>query len=195
VLSESESAPSWVARALEEAPFVIVRRDRLSPCSIPVGVRGLERGQRWACSIDSQEVIAVIRPDELINARSVADPAREREIPALRQFRILIEKWERFHYRWGPFGSVSFELATGLRCCRPSSDLDLAIYPSRRIDLSFAAHLLNSLSDSLTRVDILVETSVGAFSLAEYARADSNRILLRTCNGSRLVRDPWSTET
>lgn len=124
-------------------------------------------------------------------SRAIAAPPRD--VPALRELRALLARWRDIAYAWGPAGSVGFELATGVACVTPSSDLDIVLYSDRPMTRDEAARLHASLADSLTRVDVLIETPCGGFSLAEYATVPATAsLLLRTADGPRLARDPWT---
>jgi hypothetical protein len=62
-----------------------------------------------------------------------------------------------------------------------------------------AAHHARSLWDTVTslqvKVDVRVETPHCGFSLEEYARASTARILLRYPEGLRLGDDPWGDDS
>jgi phosphoribosyl-dephospho-CoA transferase len=98
-----------------------------------------------------------------------------------------------FAGRWGPGGSVGFELASGLRCTTPDSDLDLVLSAKLPVTRTDAARLHTDLSKLPVRIDLLLETPRGAAVLAEYARG-VDVILLRSAQGPRLVRDPWNAD-
>jgi phosphoribosyl-dephospho-CoA transferase len=194
VLEGLPQAPEWVEPSLTAVPFVTVRRAPLSSSAIPVGVRGLERSQRWASFADPSFVEKIIRPRDLLRCRALAQTGDAASAAALSQLRIVMQRWREVAYPWGPSGSVGFELATGFKCVGPSSDLDLVLYAGDPIDRGRAMSLQGSLSGGPARVDALVETPFCAFSLAEYANARSDRILLRTVDGPRLGLNPWSPE-
>jgi phosphoribosyl-dephospho-CoA transferase len=216
-----DEAPAWVRDSLGAAPFVTVRRARamprtgdgghgegaspgqgasrvdaaLSPSSagrplLAVGVRGPARDQRWACAVDTRHVLRVLRPPDLL---AFVKRERERDIPALRELRALTARWRDVAYAWGPAGSVGFELATGIACVTPSSDLDIVLYADTPMARDEALRLHESLADSLTRVDVLIETPCCGFSLAEHATTPAaGSLLLRTADGPRLGQDPWT---
>ena len=105
----------------------------------------------------------------------------------------MVQRWADLTLPWGPGGSVGFELASGRPVTREASDLDLIIRAPRRITLEEARSLLDRTIGLETKVDVRVETSVCGFSLEEYVRAPSARILLRYRDGVRLSKDPWLT--
>jgi phosphoribosyl-dephospho-CoA transferase len=113
--------------------------------------------------------------------------------PACRALQLLAVDWRWLtRSRWGPGGSVGFELATGRRTTTPRSDLDIVVYANEHLSRSDAQRLLASTRDLEVAVDIRVETPVCGFSLAEYARLSANSILLRTSAGPILGADPWN---
>jgi phosphoribosyl-dephospho-CoA transferase len=95
--------------------------------------------------------------------------------------------------RWGPGGSVGFELASALPCTTPDSDLDLVLQADRPIALPDAARLQAELSKLPARIDVLLETPHGAVALSELVRA-RGVMLLRCPHGPRLVSDPWTAD-
>jgi phosphoribosyl-dephospho-CoA transferase len=109
-------------------------------------------------------------------------------MPALRALGLLKERWGRC--KWGPGGSVGFELATGEPVVKPASDLDAVIYASEPIDMSEARVLLCATRGLPAAVDVRVETPRVGFSLAEYVKG--TKLLLRTAQGAILGTDPWS---
>jgi phosphoribosyl-dephospho-CoA transferase len=193
VLEGLPQAPAWVEPSLAAVPFVTVRRAPVSS-SIPVGVRGPERSQRWATFADPSFVEKIIRPRDLLCSRALAQTGDAASAAALSQLRIVMGRWREVAHPWGPSGSVGFELATGFKCVGPSSDLDLVLYADDPMERGHAMSLQDSLSGGPARVDALVETPLCAFSLAEYANGRSDRILLRTVHGPRLGSNPWSPE-
>jgi phosphoribosyl-dephospho-CoA transferase len=95
-----------------------------------------------------------------------------------------------FAGRWGPGGSVGFELASGVPSTTRDSDLDLVLSADEQLARTDATRLHADLSTLPVRIDLLLETPNGAVALAEYAQGSA--MLLRSAQGPRLVRDPWS---
>jgi phosphoribosyl-dephospho-CoA transferase len=124
---------------------------------------------------------------------SVSSQARSDIIPALRSLTLLVhhESWKSLPYRWGPGGSVGFELATGRYSATPQSDLDLVIYADERLSAEEAKHLHATTQSLPSAVDVRVETPFCGFSLAEYASCAPAPILLRKASGVVLGVDPW----
>jgi phosphoribosyl-dephospho-CoA transferase len=190
-LSTQNFPPEWVEESVVAAPFVVVRRGRVTSQSIPVGVRGRHRNQRWASFCCSTIVKDVITPAQLL-LRAI--PGERKEfIPAFRSLEVLKDRWKNLDQAWGPGGSVGFELATGRPVATPESDLDIVLYAQRRIT-AFEAKLLCAQTANLpAAVDVRGETFVCGFSLAEFA-SGSSRILLRTRDELILGNDPWGHE-
>jgi phosphoribosyl-dephospho-CoA transferase len=189
-LSLHASVPAWAEEELRRTPFLVVRRGCAMGQTIPVGVRGPERNQRWAAFCQPKLIKGIISPPQLLR-RSV--PAFRRDaVPAFDSLRLLEDRWTGFDRPWGPGGSVGFELATGSHVTKPKSDLDIVIYAARRITIGEAKSLCGSVSDLPAAVDIRVETPACGFSLTEYAGRNPAPILLRMPCGVRLGSDPWS---
>ena len=186
------SPPQWVVENLQRTPFVVVRRDLATEQMIPVGVRGMQRNQRWAVMCSLKLVTNILAPPQLLK-RSVPK-SREDTIPAFRALRIMKERWRDLDHSWGPGGSVGFELAAGGNVAKPESDLDIVIYAARRITGDMAKTLHAQTLNLAAAVDVRVETPLCGFSLEEYAWRSPGEILLRTPIGIALGTDPWSDE-
>ncbi len=187
-----EGQPDWAVAALQLAPWVVVRRAEPRPRLWPVGIRGGLRLQRCAAWLPDAAVEDFLTPEMLVATHSWRQRPCADAIPALA---LLDEAEATLHAhgyagRWGPGGSVGFELASTLPCVSPNSDLDLVVKAPEPIAVREAAALWTALSKLPVRIDVLLETPAGAVALAEYARGKSV-VLLRTPQGSRLVADPW----
>ena len=130
-LSCHTCTPEWVVENLHRTPFVVVRRGLATWPVIPVGVRGVDRNQRWAATCAFNLVKSILAPPQLLR-RSVPK-SRENAIPAFRALNLMKERWRDLDYPWGPGGSIGFELAAGTNIAKPESDLDLVIYAAGRI--------------------------------------------------------------
>src|SRR5258708_21544183 len=64
---DSDQPDSWVPTSLTVAPFVVVRRAASPPALTPVGVRGTNRNQRWACFVRAGDVRSVTTPMDLVH--------------------------------------------------------------------------------------------------------------------------------
>jgi phosphoribosyl-dephospho-CoA transferase len=188
-LSLQASAPAWAAEVLQRVPFLVVRRGQASGHTVPVGVRGTERNQRWAAECNLALVKSITTPPQLLN-RNVP-MSRADSVPAFGSLLLLKDRWTDFACSWGPGGSVGFELATGSHVAKPESDLDIVIYADEPITTDKAKSLCVLASDLPTAVDIRVETPTCGFSLKEYASHGPAPILLRTRFGVRLGSVSW----
>lgn len=194
-------APAWVARSLTHAPFVVVRRAPALNGTIPVGVRGAARSERFGTWIGLEHVCNVVKPESLIdslielNERNELNELNERNfLPAFALLRAIRPVCDATGLVWGPTGSVGFELASGVPSATQSSDLDVLL----RAPLALSRDASRALFDELTRhaaeqnarIDIQIETPNGAFSLAEFTHAGA-RVMMRSADGPTLVADPW----
>jgi phosphoribosyl-dephospho-CoA transferase len=188
--------PAWVGPALETYPWVVARRAIAPEDRIAVGVRGQERHQRWGGLMRKDQIVKVIAPSQL---RSDLANTVRRGLPAMQSLRFLeIElaslsnDWGPGVSDWGPGGSVGYELVSRAPVVTPESDLDLIICAPARLDREFAQHLLMKTTLAPAKVDVRIETPWCGFSLEEYVRSTSERLLVRTATGPRLTTDPWN---
>jgi phosphoribosyl-dephospho-CoA transferase len=191
-ISRHTSAPEWVVENLQRTPFVVVRRGLATQPEIPVGVRGVDRNQRWAAMCAFNLVKNILAPPQLL--KRPVPKSREDAIPAFRAFSLMKERWRDLDYPWGPGGSIGFELVAGKHIAKPESDLDLVIYAAGRITREMAKSLYAQTLDLTAAVDVRVEAPLCGFSLKEYAWRNPGKILLRTPNGMTLGIDPWDDE-
>jgi len=185
--------PRWAAESLRRAPFVVMRRLLPRPEALPVGVRGHARSQRAAAWVSIDAVRECITPQMLaaqFTRRRHGDFAISPAIAALEQVAAIFDG-HGMRGRWGPGGSAGFELASGVPSTTPQSDLDIVLSAPVSMSRADAARLHAELSTLAVRIDVLLETPNGAVALAEYARR-VDVTLLRSAQGPRLVRDPWS---
>ncbi len=152
--------------------------------TVPVGVRGISRGQRYADAIAGEHVARVVIPESLVDAR--AD-----RVPAMRCISGAAETLTAFGSPWGITGAVGFELATGLPVCHAESDLDLILRMPQPLSRDRARDLHHSLSALAVRCDVQLETPCGAVALADWAGA-SRQCLVKSDAGPFLSADPWA---
>jgi phosphoribosyl-dephospho-CoA transferase len=186
------SVPAWVEPALLRAPWVVVRRGDVRDGMIPVGVRGLARQQRFAAVLAVAEIADRLSPEELTPSRYVIARSRQDEVPALAALARVAPILASRGHRWGPGGSVGFEIATGVATATSSSDLDLILRQNHRLGPDEAIDLRAVLAEAAApaRLDVLIETPLGGVSLADLAAMPA-RLLVRTPDGPRLSADPW----
>nr|WP_284700830.1 malonate decarboxylase holo-ACP synthase [Robbsia betulipollinis] len=199
-------APAWVAAALARAPWVVVRRARDAAGSVPVGVRGTSRGERYGTRLAPGRIVARVRPEALAGLDGAASRhggQREADgscaadaVPALAMLPALRDVFAAADLAWGPTGSVGFELASGVPTATATSDLDLLVRCPRRLPRDVARHLHDALArvsrqHADCRIDALLETPHGAVALTEYATMPGP-VLLRTTGAPCLRDDPWA---
>jgi phosphoribosyl-dephospho-CoA transferase len=184
-----QSIPLSVLRELDEIHLVVVRRAPMTRDLVPIGIRGPERFQRWGAWCSTVGIRRIIKPADLLTQFVTIDDSQAR--PVLRALRSLMTSWQWFKCPWGPGGSLGFELASGKSTTTSSSDLDIVIYANQQFSRTVAQRLIAATNDLEVAVDIRTETPVCGFSLAEYARSDAQKILLRTSAGPVLGQNPW----
>ncbi|WP_197381669.1 malonate decarboxylase holo-ACP synthase [Mycolicibacterium mengxianglii] len=173
-------APDWATAALSVTPWVVVRRGTAQRGRLAVGVRGATRSQRWATDINPGDVGEVLSPEELAHRTGA------RDLPALAALDTARPLLDDAGLRWGPTGSVGFELATGARTTTPHSDLDLLVRLPRGTQLARLTELYRRLHALAVRVDCQVDTAAGALALGELV-GEQPDVLVRTPEGPRLV--------
>jgi phosphoribosyl-dephospho-CoA transferase len=188
--------PPWAAAALQRAPWVVVRRAAAPLGLSPVGVRGSLRAQRSAAWLAQATIQECITPQVLAARRAWRQRSGPFATPALAVLDRVAEIFVAHGLtgRWGPGGSVGFELASGVPCTHPGSDLDLVLSADEPMARADALRLHADLLQLPVRIDLLLETPHGAAVLAEYVRA-AGEMLLRTSLGPRLVLDSWDTSS
>ena len=184
-----EVEPAWVRPALQRNPWVVTRRAVASADLIAVGVRGTERRQRWGGFMRNDQISRVVAPYDLRS--ELADPNRL-NLPALQALRFIETELSTLPYRWGPGGSVGYELVSQIPVVTQESDLDLIVSAPEPFDRQFGGALMRRIAAAPGRFDVRVETSCCGFSLEEYSRQCGERFLVRTPAGPRLTNDPWS---
>jgi phosphoribosyl-dephospho-CoA transferase len=184
--------PEWVSESLSRTPFVVMRRPLPRPEAFPVGIRGAVRSQRAAAWIPFGAAQECITPQMLVAQhawRQRRDFAVMPAVAALEEVAAIFDG-NGLAGRWGPGGSVGFELASGVASTTPTSDLDIVLIAAASMARAEAARLHAELSALKVKIDVLLETPNGAVALAEYAKS-VDAILVRSPQGPRLARDPW----
>ncbi|MBV6751094.1 malonate decarboxylase holo-ACP synthase [Pseudomonas chlororaphis] len=180
-----EDAPGWVAEALGLGQPVVVRRALTASDQVPVGVRGVLREQRFATLMPRALVERCVRPESLIDIEVCAQ-----DWPALQALHYLRPLLNASGLVWGVSGSAGFELATGLPTLHQQSDLDLILRVPQTLSRRQANGLLQQLDNPFCRVDLQLQTPLGAVALVEWA-GTAQRVLLKQASGVQLVLDPW----
>jgi phosphoribosyl-dephospho-CoA transferase len=184
--------PAWVEVALGQIPWVVVRRGHIRDGIVPVGVRGVTRSHRCAAHLAVAEIAERLSPESLTVSGRIIEQKRKEAVPALAALDCVADVLMRRGHRWGPGGSVGFELATGIATATAVSDLDLILRQDHPLAPDRAADLLEALVQAAApaRIDVMLETPMGGVALANLA-ARQSQVLVRTPFGPRLADDPW----
>lgn len=193
-----DDEPAWVRDAFARAPYAVVRRALAADKVIAIGVRGVERAQRYATWTHAGDVLNVVPPEALIVAKPLAGRGELPPFVALAQ----LVAWQNemnsplSQFVWGPTGSTGFELATQVPTVTGSSDLDLLIRTPEPLPVHIAVELLDQLQTlaarTAIRVDAQLDTPAGGVALAEWA-ARKPRVMARHARGPQLIADPWAS--
>jgi phosphoribosyl-dephospho-CoA transferase len=177
-------APPWANSALSVTPWVVVRRAVAPMGRIAVGVRGTSRSERYATAVDPDDICEVVAPEDLAHVL----PRGRGELAAMCTLDTVRPVLDVTGLRWGPTGSVGFELATAIPTATPQSDLDLLVRVPSGVSaaLTLLAALHRQFRSLAARVDCQVETPSGAIALAELVDGASD-VMVRTAAGPRLV--------
>ena len=179
-------APVWVSEAMGLDQPVVVRRAQVDTGWVAVGVRGRTRDQRYATTMRLADITRRVEPEQLIHA---ADPQDQRW-PALRALQHVQPVMDSLGLPWGVAGSVGFALATGVSVLHEDSDLDVIVRTEHFLSRQTAADLVHALHGAECRVDVQLQTPLGAVALREWA-GSARQVLLKAEDGARLVSDPW----
>lgn len=180
----SDDAPAWCVEVISLGHPVVVRRALVDIDQVAVGVRGRARDQRYAAVMKRADIQRQVQPEQLVSIAGAQD------WPALRALRQIQPVMNALGLPWGVVGSAGFELASDLSALHQDSDLDLILRTPQFFDRQAAARLLDALEGSVCRIDLQLQTPLGAVALREWAGA-SQRVLLKAADGARLVLDPW----
>ena len=206
-LDVAGGAPAWVTARLAAgtasfSPVVVRRAAVTSTGRIPVGLRGATRGERWAAQVAASDVVRSATPEDIAHARGWTRAGPLAAFAAVRLLAHVAPLLDASPLAWGVAGGVGHALATGRADgLRPDSDLDLLLRAPSPADAAalrdVAAKLAGLAAEA--RIDVQVETPLGAFALAEWSRGGGGgggaaAVLLKTAAGPALVVDPWRVE-
>ncbi|MGI2035478.1 malonate decarboxylase holo-ACP synthase [Rhizobium panacihumi] len=190
---KAQEVPGWWAGQQAAAAFAVIRRADERDKLLPIGIRGEERHQRWGGWLDRAAIIERLEPEALVRRIGRLPTERLAMISALAALRELTRQLPPAGLRWGPTGSVGFELASGRPTAKPSSDLDLIFRADTPIRKEDARSLLALTTRFGARCDMLLETPAGATALIEFADT-AGPVVVRTATGPKLLATPWSKE-
>ena len=177
-------APAWVVESIGTGQPVVVRRALSTADRIAVGVRGRLREQRYGTSMAIAAITRRVSPEELCHVEI------HRDLPALQALAQLRPALDACGWVWGVSGSAGFELASGFAALHEGSDLDLILRTPRPLSRVDARALVAVLDATVCRVDLQLQTPLGAVTLREWA-GTASRVLLKNATQARLVTDPW----
>ena len=180
-------APAWAVESLSAGQPVVVRRALSTADRMAVGVRGRLREQRYAASMAIASITRRVMPEELCHV----DVARD--LPALEALAQLRPALDACGWVWGVSGSVGFELASGSTAMHAASDLDLILRTPQLITRNQARKFVAIFDQAVCRVDMQLQTPLGAVALREWA-SGSARVLLKNAHQACLVIDPWNPQ-
>ena len=183
------SKPAWVTLLGSSNLWVVVRRATAPEALVAVGLRGINRNQRWGGLADLADIKERFRPSQL--SCHMAHRTRI-VVPAMGALSWLERQLDKSELDWGPVGSVGFELATGQQVVTGTSDLDIALFAPTRFTRETARELWSVMKAAPAKVDVRVETLYCGFSLEEYAREETGQVLVRLSESRPLATDPWS---
>lgn len=186
-LLSKQNVPEWLKEVCKEGFYGVVRRDcRSDQNLIPIGIRGLERGQRFAAWITTKKIGNTIFPSTLTNPLAWRVTLNNLPSKVISTLINICPILNNSGYKWGPTGSAGFEVATGIKAIKETSDLDLLIYAPQKIDLLDAQHLLSKLKKVAScNLDIQLETPKGGVSLIEFTQSD--QVLVKSNQGPFLI--------
>lgn len=179
-----DSAPQWVIDTISEQKPVVVRR-AVSACNmVAVGIRGIQRSQRFAIEVPINVITKYIRPECLIEQDLSLFPHLQLKLQQV--YNVM----QSFNMTWGYTGSVGFELATGLRTVTENSDIDLLIRADEPVSKSLAQAILLRLDHLNMNLDVQLQTPQGGVALREWA-GKKGSVLLKRNDAAVLVENPW----
>lgn len=180
----------WVMEALARTPFVVVRRAPIEGSTVPVGIRGGSRNQRLAATIETDNIIQHITPEELALGKTWRTNRHLQEIGISTALDLADSILTQEGLSWGPIGSTGFELASGIVTASDNSDLDIVIRSPEFMAIDTSQELIRKFMQAPVKVDVQLEMVRGCVILAEYATG-ADCVMLRTIDGPRLVKNPW----
>jgi phosphoribosyl-dephospho-CoA transferase len=196
-----ESLPRWATPAWLAVSPVVVRRSTIAVpgegpvglrgTTLPVGLRGATRSERCAAHVSADRVVRSLTPEAIAHQVATSAVVSASALPCLRTLARVAGALDALPLAWGVTGSVGFTLASGFDVLRFDSDLDLIVRAPSMADADELYAVAALLPDLEARVDVQVETPLGAFALQEWLRT-GGPVLLRTNCGPMLVDDAWS---
>jgi len=188
--ADAADAAAWSGGDDPVGVWVVVRRGRAGPGEVPVGIRGPARSARFAAAVLRSGIGCVVEPWGVPLPPEARPGGIAPAWDGLESFRAQAATLGA--RRWGPSGSVAFELVSGRPTVSRASDLDLVVDAPAPLPTAEVEELLRLADAAPCHVDIQVITPAGGFALREWATARGGRIALRTEDGVRSTVDPWA---
>ncbi|WP_092878000.1 malonate decarboxylase holo-ACP synthase [Izhakiella capsodis] len=179
----------WVDDLWHYGLPVVVRRDTDTDGRIPVGVRGMKRGQRAAGWVQAAAITRLVMPETLADKQTLLRSSHLSQPPVQAAITLTDQHWP---WSWGITGSTGYALATNIPVLHADSDLDLLIRAPSPPDREALLHWQSQTVSLPCRVDTQLATPFGAVALSEWLRG--GRVLLKTSQGPRLTKAPWNSE-
>ncbi|MDN4494362.1 malonate decarboxylase holo-ACP synthase [Ureibacillus aquaedulcis] len=180
-IENSIAPPNWVKDAPAAKNFGVVRRMPITNKTVPIGLRGQMREQRYGAFIHESNIVRVISPVSLVNR---IDEFNDRiYYSALSSMK---NEFEKYNLVWGPTGSVGFEITTSIQVTTPNSDIDICLYLNQ-VDNGVLMNIGNFLEGLDRRIDVQVEIpELGAFLLNDYLKHSETGFIVKTKFGPHL---------
>jgi len=193
LLASDQGLPDWASDSwLRRAP-VVVRRESTNGGCIPVGLRGANRSDRVKAYLPASAVLRCTRPEDIVAARPWRRQSHLARFAAVLGLERLAERLQATGLQWGPTGGVGFTLASGIPVLRWDSDLDLVIRSPAPLTMALCASLSALGAVAGCRLDMQIDTGLGAFAFAEWI-GGARRVMLKTGAGPILTGDPWNAD-
>ncbi|MFM2477801.1 malonate decarboxylase holo-ACP synthase [Celerinatantimonas sp. MCCC 1A17872] len=184
----SDAMPEWVKQTYRHNLPVVVRRDQKREGLIAAGIRGKLRSERQACWVETDHIIKVVQPHDIIDAQ-YWQHYDWNHLPVVKSLIQLAEiNWPQ---SWGVTGSCGYSLATGHMAMRAQSDLDLQVISFNRPEPDDFKLILKAIENLPVRVDIQLETPSGGVALNDWLKHPEH-VLVKSNTGPYLSSDPWS---
>lgn len=183
--------PAWAAMAVRGGQPVVVRRARRGGATLPVGIRGARRDQRFAVDLPVECLQERVSPEALTTSLSPLDPWRASLIPALAALDEAAAIMHDSPYVWGIGGAVGFEIASEIPAAHVDSDLDILLCVAERPEPVALQRIAGALAHLPMACDVQMETPAGGVALADWL-GPSAEVLVKTDQGPYLAIDPWA---
>lgn len=188
-------APDWARAVIQDGQPGVIRRAPRDGHTLPVGLRGADKRQRWAGRIEAAAVRRRLSPEAIdLRAGAACDaPPRWRDMPIFTALAGLAERLADIDACWGITGALGYEYATGCPVAHADSDIDLLVRMPRCCPdtLTVLGGLMAGRSGP--RYDIQLETPAGGVALADW-QSPAREVMVKSDTGPYLCHDPWQPQ-